>query len=47
MKTQEDYIDLKMWCTTADIMAPKWSPYRLLWKFGIWYAERKLNGLQR
>lgn len=41
MKTQRDYLELEMWCHMALEMAPKWSPYRLLWKFGIWYARRK------
>jgi hypothetical protein len=47
MKLEGEYIDLKMRCDMALRMTPKWSPYRLLWKFGIWYAERKINGLRR
>lgn len=47
MKTKDEYIELRMRCELALQMTPKWSPYRLLWKFGIWYAERKINELQR
>ena len=47
MSTLEEYVELRMHCVSALHLTPKWSPYRLLWKFGVWYADRKINGLQR
>jgi hypothetical protein len=41
----QKYFEVEMWCHMALVMAPKWSPYKLLWKFGIWYAQRKQRGL--
>jgi hypothetical protein len=44
MKTLKEYEELEIWCRTALAMAPKWSPYKVLWKLGIWYANRKQRG---
>lgn len=40
MKTKQDYVELEVWGRIALGLAPKWSPYRLIWKFTIWYARR-------
>jgi len=45
MKTYGDYLELEIACQAALILAPKWSPYRLLWNFGVWYARRKQRAL--
>jgi hypothetical protein len=46
MKTQGEYLELEIWAQMALQLAPKWSPYRLLWKFTIWYARRKQRVLR-
>lgn len=46
MKTKREYMELEMWGHMALRVAPKWSPYRLLWKFIIWYARRKQRALR-
>jgi hypothetical protein len=45
MKTKKDYMELELWCHMAHSTTPKWSPYRLLWRFGAWYARRKQRDL--
>lgn len=47
MKTYAEYEELELWCMLALAKAPKWSPYRLLWKFGIWYARRKQSAIRK
>ena len=40
-KNKRDWEKTELWCHVALLLAPKWSPYRLLWRFGIWYAKKK------
>ena len=40
MKSANEWDEVYFNCEAAYLMAPKWSPYRLIWKFGMWYAER-------
>jgi len=40
-RTKEEWRNIALHCETAYLMAPKWSPMRLFFKWGIWYAERK------
>ena len=46
MKTRQDFVELEMWCRVAHSVAPKWSPYRLLFKVGAWYARRMHRALR-
>ena len=46
-KSKEEWRNIELHCETAYLVAPKWSPMRLIFKFGIWYAARKARSAKQ
>jgi hypothetical protein len=43
MKTKAEWEHVALRCETAYLCAPKYSPYKLIFKLGMWYALRKMK----